>query len=214
MTILEAKEIFKSFHKPKRVEVLSDLSLSLKKGKSIAITGKSGEGKTTLIHILGTLEKPDSGTIEFLRKPIEDIATFRNKKVGFIFQSYNLLEDLSVLDNVLMPARIGKVKIDKVNAFKLLREVDMEERINFPIRLLSGGEKQRVAIARAFCNDPEIILADEPSGNLDSITSRSVYELLLKFVKEREKSLIVVTHDKELSSLCDETFTLKSGHLI
>ena len=221
MSVLEAVDIAKSFHYPQKIQILEKISLKLFAGESIAIMGASGEGKTTLLHILGTLEKPDQGSVKINGENIADISSdkIRNQSIGFIFQAYHLLDDLSVIDNILMPARIGRKKITKNSpvyqrALDLIKEVDLEDRACFPVKLLSGGEKQRVAIARALCNDPDLILADEPSGNLDFKNSSHIHELLFTSVKKRNKALIVVTHDKELANKCDKIYILKNGKLI
>jgi len=220
MTILEAKHIKKSFYDPKRMEVLSDISLTLSAGESIAICGRSGEGKTTLLHILGTLEAPDFGTLAIGNHPVNfrNAHRIRQQCIGFIFQSFNLLEDFSVLDNVLMPARLARQPTDKnspahQNAIANLLEVDLADRAHTLAKFLSGGERQRVAIARALCNDPFLILADEPSGNLDHANAGRIGQLLMHCVKAKNKSLILVTHDHNLASLCDRQYLLKDGVL-
>ncbi len=215
--ILKATNIHKSFLKPDKVDVLSGVSLSLKPKESIAIIGASGEGKTTLLHILGTLESFDKGRLEIAGNTQLTNET-RNRHVGFIFQTYNLLEDFSTLDNILMPRRIRRENVSENspvynNAILLLKQVGLENRKHFLAKVLSGGEKQRVAIARALCNNPDIILADEPSGNLDHSNSLAIHNLLIDCVKKHEKSLIVATHDKELAGLCDKTYELKNGQI-
>ncbi|OGN65279.1 MAG: ABC transporter ATP-binding protein [Chlamydiae bacterium RIFCSPLOWO2_01_FULL_28_7] len=212
MIVLEAKNISKTFYGPSKIEILKDISLNLHKGESIAIMGNSGEGKTTLLHILGNLEEKDGGTLRILNNTKIDNKML-NKNIGFIFQFYNLLEDLTVLENVLMPYLIARKKLDNFKAEQLLEMVSLENRKNFFAKSLSGGEKQRVAIARAFCNNPEIILADEPSGNLDSKNSKQIHKLLLNSVKKLNKSLIVATHNRDLANLCDKVYLLKDGFL-
>lgn len=218
--ILKAKNISKSFKSPTLVTVLNNISLEVNAGETVAITGKSGEGKTTLLHILGTLEAPTTGTLEICGSLSEPSSwtTLRNQKIGFIFQAYNLLEDYTVLDNVLMPAKIAQKDIrpgsfSHTRALELLEEVGLSHRTNFQAKFLSGGEKQRVAIARAFLNDPDLILADEPSGNLDHAHSTAIYNLLLSSALKRGKALIVVTHDPELAGLCHKTYSLLDGKL-
>ena len=216
--ILEAEDIHKSYYSHGEIKVLSGIDLKLLKGQSIVIMGASGEGKTTLLHILGALEQPSHGKVfikdEYVNK--KNAAKIRNSYISFIFQTYNLLEDLKVIDNILMPAKIARKNNEKMYAhgLKLLKEVNLENRKNYLTKLLSGGEKQRVAIARSFCNNPDIILADEPSGNLDHINSKNIHKLLISSVKKKNKSLIVATHDTELANLCDEKFLLKEGKLI
>lgn len=197
------------------MEVISDVSIQLNRGESAAICGRSGEGKTTLLHILGTLEPPDSGTVE-----IEGVlctkrcaALIRRRSIGFVFQAFNLLEDFTALENVLMPAKIVRRTVSRNFGMDLLASVGLKERADFPAKLLSGGERQRVAIARALCNDPNLILADEPSGNLDAANAAAIGALLLSLVKERKKSLVLATHDPALAALCDKTYYLNHGKL-
>ncbi len=218
--ILRANKIKKSFFRPEQLDILKEISLEIYPGQSLAIMGSSGEGKSTLLQILGTLEAPTSGTIEIVQKYVDksNASNIRNKHIGFVFQGYNLLSDYSALHNVLMPALIAKEQIHKGSfnynrALELLAHVNLEERAHYPTKLLSGGEKQRVAIARALCNNPEIILADEPSGNLDHATSTVIHNLLLQCAKQYGKGLIIVTHDEELALLCDSILTLKEGQL-
>ncbi|MBI5346924.1 MAG: ABC transporter ATP-binding protein [Chlamydiae bacterium] len=209
--ILKAKNICKSFYTPEKIDILQNVSLEVKKNAAIAIVGASGEGKTTLLHIFGTLQSFDSG--ELIIGNTSDPLTLRNQKIGFVFQSYNLLEDLTALENVLMPAKIARKKVSSAHGIMLLKKVGLEKRAHFSAKLLSNGEKQRVALARALCNDPDLILADEPSGNLDHHNSKIIHQLLLDCAKSGNKSLIVVTHDKELAALCDKIFCLKEGTL-
>ncbi|MBS0606327.1 MAG: ABC transporter ATP-binding protein [Parachlamydiales bacterium] len=218
--IIIAKKLSKSFSSPSEVHVLKEVDLEIEKGKAVAIMGKSGEGKSTLLHILGTLEKPTSGELLLCGQSIDSVplAPLRNHHIGFIFQSFNLLEDYTVLENILMPAKIARLPThlhspSYKRAQMLLEKIGLSSRANFLAKLLSGGEKQRVAIARALLNNPELILADEPSGNLDHMHSQAVHQLLLQLTKEEGKTLVVVTHDPELASLCDHTYLLKDGKL-
>ncbi len=211
--ILTALHLSKSFSSPSPVSVLSDICLEVLPGQSIAICGRSGEGKTTLLHLLGTLEKPDNGELLFKGKPIENSTKLRRDQIGFVFQSYNLLEDFTVLDNLLMPAWIARRHADPKRGLALLEEVGLAERIHFPAKLLSGGEKQRLAIARSLFNDPDLILADEPTGNLDRVNAALVGKILLDCVQKRGKSVIIATHDQELASLCQSRYELSQGVL-
>ena len=210
--ILEAKDLTKSFEHPKKVEILRGVSLEVEPKSSVAIMGTSGEGKSTLLHILGTLEAPTSGSLVIAgeHNPTPEV---RNRHIGFVFQAFNLLEDYTVLQNVMMPALIAGHDAKK-RALMLFERVGLSKRAAFPAKLLSGGEKQRVAIARALCNDPDIILADEPSGNLDHKNSQMIHKLLLDCVKEEGKALVVVTHSAELAALCDKTYQLIDGELL
>ena len=211
MTLI-AKNISKSFNYPEKVTVLSNVSLEVAAGESVAICGRSGSGKTTLLHILGTLERQDSGEVIVNGQVAtsQNIHFLRKYSIGFIFQSYNLLEDFTALDNILMPAKIARIECNREKGLALLEQVGLVHRAYFPAKLLSGGERQRVAIARALCNDPKVILADEPSGNLDEKTGRDIGDLLLSLVLEKKKSLILVTHDEKLASLCHRTYRLAS----
>lgn len=219
--ILSAKKIRKCFNLQGEVEVLKDISLELFPGQSIAIMGASGEGKSTLLQILGTLEAPTSGELLIAGKAVTQNPPpiLRNRHIGFVFQAFNLLEEYTVVQNVLMPALIGGSEIGPRSAayargVQLLEKVGLTHRLNYPAKLLSGGEKQRVCIARALCNDPEILLADEPSGNLDHKTSTQIHDLLIQAVKTLGKSLIVVTHDESLAALCDLKLILSDGQLL
>jgi len=220
MTLLEASDIHKSFDHPTPTTVLSGISLQVAPGQSVAITGKSGEGKSTLLHILGTLEKPTSGKISIagIEPSAQNNPLLRSRYIGFIFQTFNLLDDYTVLDNVLMPAKIARLATHPGSeayrrALELLEEVGLSHRAGFLAKLLSGGEKQRAAIARALCNDPLLIFADEPSGNLDHARSASIHSLLIGCAQRRGKALIIVTHDRNLASLCGRVYTLADGTL-
>jgi lipoprotein-releasing system ATP-binding protein len=210
--VIQAKNIHKTYKNPENLHILKGIDLEIKQNESIAIMGASGIGKTTLLHILGTLETFDEGSLTILNnsKLTDEI---RNKHIGFIFQSYNLLDDFTLLENLLMPFQISRQNIKKNSpaykrAILLLEEVGLDNRQDYLAKNLSGGEKQRATIARAFCNNPDIILADEPSGNLDHENAKIIQKLLLDSVKKYNKSLIVVTHDKELANLCDKIYYL------
>jgi len=224
--ILKAQNISKKFKTPVEVTILNHISLEVNAGETVAIMGKSGEGKTTLLHILGTLEPATEGSIEICGTvaSASNWHALRNQKIGFIFQAYNLLEDYTVLENVLMPAKIGNQDTRPGSpgfpgsaayqrALELLEEVGLAHRAHFPAKLLSGGEKQRAAISLAFLNDPALILADEPSGNLDHAHSTIIYHLLLGAAQKRGKAVVVVTHDRELAALCQKTYFLMDGGL-
>ncbi len=214
--ILSAKQLCKKFSSPHTVELLRGIDLQIAAGESIAITGRSGEGKTTLLHILGTLEPFDSGKLIIAGKPIESVnsAQLRNQFLGFVFQSFNLLEDFSVLDNVLMPARIARTNPSPEHGLRLLAKVGLEQRADFPAKLLSGGERQRAAIARALCNSPKILFADEPTGNLDRAHATAIGQLLFDIAHTENMTLILVTHDQELAGRCHRTYALSNGILV
>lgn len=217
MNLLEASGLWKTFPSRPPIEVLKGASLELKPGERLAIMGKSGEGKSTLLHILGTLEKPTQGSVKVCGIPVtgSDMASLRNQHIGFIFQSYHLLEDFSVLDNVCIPLRIGRTGTQDAKAIgrRLLEEVGLLSKANELAKHLSGGEKQRVAIARAMANNPSVLLADEPTGNLDEKSAQQIQELLLKTAKDKHKGLIVVTHDADFAKQCDRILVLREGQL-
>jgi lipoprotein-releasing system ATP-binding protein len=218
--VLNASGLAKSFTSPRKLTVLKDISLTVRRGQSVAIVGRSGEGKSTLLQILGTLEKADRGALTIAGSQVtsDNPSTLRLNHIGFIFQSFHLFDHYTALENILLPARIarkntGKRSAARARALELLEAVDLTDRAHHASRLLSGGEKQRVAMARALMNEPDLLLADEPTGNLDYKTSTQLQELLISFSRESNKGLIVVTHDQELSDRCDETYTLLDGVL-
>lgn len=214
--ILEVKFLAKSFEKP----LFENLSFSVNPGESVAITGPSGVGKSTLLHILAGLESPDAGSVFILDKNIHETCQdlIRNNHIGFVFQGFHLLEDYNVLENVLMPAIIKREKVSLGSkayqrAIKLLTHVNMNDKQKASIKHLSGGEKQRIAIARALCNGPDLLLADEPTGNLDEDNSNIISSLLLDACKEFNKALVIVTHDTYLAKQCDRHLVLKNKAL-
>lgn len=215
--ILSCRKLSKSYISPKPVELFSNIDLDVYPEDTLAIVGRSGEGKSTLLHLLGILDTPTSGEISLLgEKASYEDHEKRNKHIGFIFQQFHLLEDYTVIDNVLMPAYIArKPTHQKSPAFKkaqeLLERVGLLSHQFHLAKHLSGGEKQRVAIARAFLNDPDIILADEPSGNLDRTTAESIHQLLLDFAKESNKACVIVTHDLNFAKLCARQYSLSGG---
>jgi len=216
MTILLAKNLKKSFSSPHQTELLKGINLTINHQESLAIVGKSGAGKSTLLHILGTLDTPSEGEliIDGINTKKESCYAMRKKKLGFVFQSHYLLENYSVIDNVIMPAKIARMRFNKQElGLRLLSAVGLQEHAHLPVKLLSGGEKQRLAIARALCNNPDLILADEPTGSLDSFHAEMVYELLLRLVKKQGKSIVIVTHDLKAANLCDKVLILKDGFL-
>jgi lipoprotein-releasing system ATP-binding protein len=218
--ILKAAGLRKAFYHPVPVQVLCGVDLTVCRGDSVAIMGRSGEGKSTLLQILGTLEQPCAGSVEIDGQLVSPFnrSRIRNQKLAFVFQSFHLLEDYTTIENVLMPAQIARQPVHKDSpayqrACMLLEQVGMGHRLHFNTKLLSGGEKQRVAIARALCNNPDLILADEPSGNLDRHTARQIHELLLHFSRVEGRALIIATHDQELASLCTHRYHLTLGGL-
>lgn len=213
--ILQATQISKTFSSPSSLTVFEDISLSIFPKESIAIMGKSGSGKSALLHILSTLDSPSSGTLIFPHYPFLSFQEIRAIKVGFIFQAFHLLEDHTVWENVLMPGKIAKQHPSFLThrGQELLTLVDLYKKKEIPAKLLSGGEKQRLAIARALFNDPDILFADEPTGSLDEENAFIVRSLLFKAVVDHNKSLLLVTHDQDLASLCCKKFTLKDKKL-
>ena len=218
--IIRMENIKKSFFigKPNELEVLHGIDLTVNDGEFIAIVGESGSGKSTLMNIIGALDKCTQGEYTLDGTDINsandrELSYIRNQKIGFVFQNFNLVGRQSALKNVELPmlyAGISKRERSK-RAKELLNEVGMSERLKHMPNELSGGQKQRVAIARAMANEPSIILADEPTGALDSETSEKVMELFKKLNKEKGKTIILITHNKELASQCDRILTLKDG---
>lgn len=204
-----------------RLEVLKGVDLNIKKGDAVCIMGVSGAGKSTLLHILGTLDMPTLGKIyykgeDLTRKSDDQLADFRNKKMGFVFQFHHLLPELTALENVSLPARVGGVdkKEAEGKAKELLKTMGLAKRTHHYPSELSGGERQRVAIARALVQDPEILFADEPSGNLDSENGKVIQDLFFELQKELGLTLIVVTHDQEFADRFPHLYKLKNGVFI
>lgn len=201
------------------IKVLDNINLSVEEGQSVAIIGKSGCGKSTLLHIAGGLDKPTYGAMYLCDKDLNllndgDLSYIRNRRVGYIFQSHMLLDDYTALENVLIPSMISS-KIDMTKlGIKLLSNIGLSDRINHYPKQLSGGEKQRVAICRALINNPDIIIADEPTGALDEDTSTQIEVLLLSMVKQRNKSLLLATHNEEFAYQCDCVYKIKGHGLI
>jgi lipoprotein-releasing system ATP-binding protein len=215
--MITIKNIHKSFG---NLHVLKGVNLDIQKGKIVAIVGKSGAGKTTLLQILGTLERPDDGTIIIDNKDVyalneNEIADFRNKHIGFIHQFHQLLPEFNALENVMIPGLIATMKYEDVQnkAEILLTELGLGERLLHKPSELSGGEKQRVALARAMIMSPDVILADEPSGSLDSSNKEELHRLLLYLSRQYKQTIIVVTHDRDLANICDEIIELKDGKI-
>ena len=215
---LIARDLFQSFRMgSRRIEVLRGISIDVAPGEIIFICGASGAGKTTLLYTLAGLERPESGTVEFEGRNLYNgssasQARFRNKKMGFVFQGYFLLPELTALENVSLPGMIGRTST-KNAAEESLAAVGLADRLQHLPAELSGGEQQRVAIARAMTNDPDIIFADEPTGNLDSETGGAIVDLLLNLARERKKSLLIVTHDSGLATRGDRELHIKDGRI-
>ena len=215
---LIARDLFQSFRMgPRRIEVLRGISMEIAHGEAVFLCGASGAGKTTLLYTLAGLERPESGTVEFEGRLLYNgssasQARLRNRKMGFVFQGYFLLPELTALENVSLPAMIGAGSRSDA-AKESLKAVGLAERMQHLPAELSGGEQQRVAIARALTNDPDIIFADEPTGNLDSKTGDAIVDLLLSVARERNKTLLVVTHDTRLAARGNRQLQIKDGVL-
>lgn len=216
--MIEVKGITKKFG---TLQVLKGIDLSVKQSEIISIVGASGAGKTTLLQIIGTLDKADSGTIsingENLRKLNDTkVSDFRNKNIGFVFQFHQLLPEFTALENVMIPALIGKMKESqaKNRAKELLDMLGLSLRLNHKPNELSGGEKQRVAVARALINNPAVILADEPSGSLDTENKEELHQLFFKLRDSLGQTFVIVTHDEHLASITDRTVHMQDGLII
>jgi lipoprotein-releasing system ATP-binding protein len=203
-----------------QVQVLKNVSFSIAKGEQVAVVGSSGSGKSTLLHLLGALDKPSSGHVWFEQQDIfkfsaNQQAQFRNESLGFVYQFHHLLPEFSALENVAMPLLIAKksVKFAEQEAMAILTRVGLQHRATHKPAELSGGERQRVAIARALVNKPSLVLADEPTGNLDQKTGEGIYQLLRELQTQFQTSFVVVTHDIELASKLDRSLSLIDGEL-
>lgn len=219
--MIEARSLHKSYGE---VQVLSDIHLTIQKNEIVAITGPSGAGKTTLLNILGTLDKPnphDESQVQINNTNVLDLkgdalAKFRNEQLGFVFQSHQLLPEFSALENVCIPALIKKTpKLEAENqALALLDHLGLANRAHHKPNMLSGGEQQRVAVARALINKPSVLLADEPSGNLDSKTAKQLHQLLLDVRENFDQTIVLVTHNKDLAAISDRTLSLVDGRWV
>jgi putative ABC transport system ATP-binding protein len=220
--IINAKNISKSYGTgANRFDALKDVSFQVARGESVAIVGKSGSGKSTLMHLIALLDKPDAGTIEVdgkdaLHMKQRELNSFRNKAFGFVFQQFFLTPNTSVLDNVVLPLKIAGIKRSerKRRGLEILTQFELESKVNNKATALSGGQKQRVVIARALINEPSLIFADEPTGNLDSATGAVVEDILFALNKDKGITLVIVTHDEELAAKCDRQVFLKDGQIV
>ena len=220
--ILVARGLRKSYRAGDGSElpVLQGVDLEVRRGESVAITGASGSGKSTLLHLLGGLDRPTAGAVAIAGQPLaaldeERLARLRNRQVGFVFQFHHLLRELTALENIMMPLLIGGTgrREARARAEALLRAVGLEARRDHKPSQLSGGEQQRVAVARALIHDPVLVLADEPSGNLDNQTGERLHDLLFRLVQERALALVVATHNRDLAARADRTLWLHDGVL-
>lgn len=216
---LSARDIYRSFKiGSRKVDVLRGINLDINKGESVFLCGASGAGKTTLLYTLAGLERPESGEVMFEDHKLYSggagkDARIRNQRMGFVFQGYFLLPELTALENTLVPSLI-RHRPDPEIAQSLLERVGLADRMHHLPNELSGGEQQRVAIARALINDPAIVFADEPTGNLDTTNGEAIMELLGGLVREKQKTLVVVTHDQDLAARGDRVVHIRDGHLV
>lgn len=204
---LEVVDLRKSFAAPngERIEVLRGVTFTVKPGECVAVTGASGSGKSTLLHLVGGLEEPDHGSL----------TAFRRERIGFVFQFHYLLPDLSAIENVTLPLLIARERRDTAftRAARLLQDCGLTDRLDHPISHLSGGEQQRVAVARALVTEPQLVLADEPTGNLDAVIGDEISRTLVGYAKSRSAIVVIATHSPTLAQLCDYSLRLEEGRL-
>jgi putative ABC transport system ATP-binding protein len=220
MIVLETQNLTKTYKiRERNVDVLKDVSLKIKKREIVAIVGDSGSGKTTLLSLLSGLDQPSSGRIwiqgqDVTGKSEDELAPVRNHTIGYVFQSFHLVPSLTAIENIMFPAELDHDEQASSKAETLMKRVGIWDRTdNFPHQL-SGGEKQRVAICRALINEPEIVFADEPTGNLDSTNSREILDLLFELQREKGTTLVLVTHDMEIASMANRIIQLHDGKII
>ncbi len=213
--MIKVENVYKSYGS---LQVLKGVSLEVTEGEVVSIVGASGAGKTTLLQIMGTLDRPDSGKVKIKDVDVttlseRELSRFRNKNIGFVFQFHNLLPEFTALENVCMPALIGGLTMEKakIDAMSLLEFLNMTDRADHKPSELSGGEQQRVAVARALMNKPAVVLADEPSGNLDSVNARELHELFFRLRDHYRQTFVIVTHNRELAEMSDRQITIKDG---
>lgn len=213
--MISVQHIHKSYG---NLHVLQDINLEIAQGEVLSIVGASGAGKTTLLQIIGTLDRPDSGIIlidgtDVTKLGDRELSRFRNQRIGFVFQFHNLLPEFTAIENVCMPALIGGKSMEeaKQEAMRLLQFLNVADRAEHKPSQLSGGEQQRVAVARALINHPAVILADEPSGNLDSVHAKELHNLFFQLRDQYQQTFIIVTHNEELADMADRKITMKDG---
>ena len=222
MMIIEARDLAKSFRggDGQPIHVLDGVDLAVRRGEMVAIVGASGAGKSTLLHVLGALDRPTRGYVKLDGEPLhgrldDELAAIRNRKIGFVFQFHHLLREFSALENVMMPLRIAGIDVRQARsrAEELLARVGLSGRMTHRPGELSGGEQQRTAVARALAIDPAIVLADEPSGNLDHANSERLHDLFTQLARDLEIAMVIVTHNRSLASRADRALLLEDGRL-
>ena len=218
--ILETKNLVKYYGTGENLVKATDhTDIRIEPGEFVAVVGRSGSGKSTLLHMLGGLDRPDSGKVliegrDIFRLKDERLAVFRRRKIGFIFQSYNLVPSLNVWENIVLPIGLDGRKVDQEYVMDIIRRIGMEDRLHALPNTLSGGQQQRVAIARALASRPAIILADEPTGNLDSRTEIEVVNLLKNCVTEYGQTLVMITHDESIAQMADRMIVIEDGKVV
>lgn len=213
--MIKVEHLFKSYGS---LEVLKDISLSIDEGEVVSVVGASGAGKTTLLQIMGTLDRPDKGSVMIKNTDVtklsdREISRFRNLNIGFVFQFHNLLPEFTALENVCMPSLISGKSLKEATpeAMAILEFLNLQDRASHKPSQLSGGEQQRVAVARALINRPAVVLADEPSGNLDSVHAKELHELFFRLRDNYKQTFVIVTHNNELAEMADRKITIKDG---
>lgn len=216
--VIEARQLTRSYG---TLQVLRGVDLRIDRGEVVSVVGASGAGKSTLLHLLGTLDRPSSGSLLFngadvLKMRTAELAAFRNRHIGFIFQFHNLLPEFTALENVCMPAFIARTPLTEAESRgrELLEFLGLGERMEHKPNQLSGGEQQRVAVARALMNRPDVVFADEPSGNLDSTNARELHELFFRLRSELQQTFVIVTHNEELARMADRRLVMKDGKVV
>lgn len=219
-TIISTQNLCKTYGKNENlVKAVNNVNISVGQGEFVAIIGKSGSGKSTLLHMMGGLDRPTEGKVylknqELFQLKEDKLAVFRRKRIGFIFQSYNLVSSINVWENIVLPIGLDGKKVDNEFVRDIIKTLGIEEKLNNLPNTLSGGQQQRVAIARALASKPDIVLADEPTGNLDSKTSDEVIALLKMSAKEYGQTLVMITHDADIAQIADRTITIEDGKVV
>jgi len=219
MEILRTNNLIKTYGRDtNKITAVNNVNLSVKKGEFVAITGKSGSGKSTLLHILGGLDNPTSGTVLIDGENIQNLkgdklTNFRRTNIGFIYQFYNLIPVLNVKENIILPLSLEGVKVDEEYFKEIIKTLDLKKRLHHLPNELSGGQQQRVAIGRAIINHPKLILADEPTGNLDTKNSKKIINMLKYYNKTFGQTIIIITHDEKIASMADRIITFEDGKI-